>query len=151
MEKLALDPFDPERRENPYALMADLQETMEKHTGIVRANDEMEKGIKLLQSLKQRGELVRVEGNRQYNPAWHYALDLRNMLCVAEAINLAALKREESRGGQTREDFPESSDSLQKVNSFIRKENDTMLHEHREREPMPEHLNKLMNLSLQKG
>ena len=151
LEKLALDPFDPERRENPYALMADLQETMEKHTGIVRANDEMEKGIKLLQSLKQRGELVRVEGNRQYNPAWHYALDLRNMFCVAEAITLAALKREESRGGHTREDFPESSDSLQKVNSFIRKENGTMLHEHRERKPMPEHLNKLMNLSLKKG
>ncbi|MED5436457.1 MAG: fumarate reductase/succinate dehydrogenase flavoprotein subunit, partial [SAR324 cluster bacterium] len=82
---------------------------------------EMEKGIKLLQSLKQRGELVRVEGNRQYNPAWHYALDLRNMLCVAEAITLAALKREESRGGQTREYFPERRDSLQTVNSFIRK------------------------------
>ena len=151
LEKLALDPFDPERTENPYALLSDLQETMELHTGIVRASDEMEKGIKLLQTLKLRGELVRVEGNRQYNPAWHYALDLRNMLCVAEAITLAALNREESRGGHTREDFPESSDSLQKVNSFIREEDGTMIYEHREREPMPEYLKKLMNLPLKKG
>jgi succinate dehydrogenase / fumarate reductase flavoprotein subunit len=151
MEKLALDPFDPERKENPYALMADLQETMELHTGIVRTSDEMEKGLELLQALKLRGERVHVEGNRQYNPAWHYALDLKNMLCIAEAITLAALKREESRGGHTREDFPESSDVLQKVNTFIREQNGIMYHEHREREPMPEHLNKLMNLPLKKG
>jgi succinate dehydrogenase / fumarate reductase flavoprotein subunit len=73
------------------------------------------------------------------------------MLCIAEAITLAALKREESRGGHTREDFPESSDVLQKVNTFIREQNGIMYHEHREREPMPEHLNKLMNLPLKKG
>jgi succinate dehydrogenase / fumarate reductase flavoprotein subunit len=111
----------------------------------------LEKGIELLQALKLRGERVRVEGNRQYNPAWHYTMDLRNMLCVAEAITLSALKREESRGGHTREDFPESSDSLQKVNSFIREEDGTMIYEHREREPMPEYLKKLMNLPLKKG
>ena len=151
LEKLALEPFDPVRTENPYALIADLQETMELHTGIIRVSDEMEKGIELLQALKLRRERVRVEGNRQYNPAWHYTMDLRNMLCVAEAITLAALKREETRGGHTREDFPESRDSLQKVNSFIRKENGSMLHEHREREPMPEYLKKLMNLPLKKG
>ena len=151
LEKLALEPFDPERTENPYGLMSDLQETMELHTGIIRESDEMEKGIELLQALKLRGERVHVEGNRQYNPAWHYALDLRNMLCGAEAITLAALKREESRGGHTREDFPESSDSLQKVNTFIREVNGRMIHEHREREPMPEYLKKLMNLPLKKG
>jgi succinate dehydrogenase / fumarate reductase flavoprotein subunit len=151
LEKLALEPFDPERTENPYGLMADLQETMELHTGIIRESDEMEKGIELLQALKIRGERLHVEGNRQYNPAWHYALDLRNMLCVAETITLAALKREESRGGHTREDFPESSDSLQKVNTFIREVNGRMIHEHREREPMPEYLKKLMNLPLKEG
>ena len=150
LEKLALEPFDPERTENPYALMADLQETMEQHIGIIRTSDEMEKGIELLKALKIRGERVHTQGNRQYNPAWHYTLDLRNMLCVAEAISLSALKREESRGGHTREDFPESSDSLEKVNTFIREQNGSMIHENREREPMPEHLKILMNLPLKK-
>ncbi|MDP6638206.1 MAG: fumarate reductase/succinate dehydrogenase flavoprotein subunit [SAR324 cluster bacterium] len=145
LEQLSLDPFNPDRSENPYALMSDLQETMELHAGIVRARDEMEKGLELLGELKQRAEKVRVEGHRQYNPAWHYALDLRNLLCVAEAIALAALKREESRGGHTREDFPESSSDLQKVNAIIREENGIMVHEHREREAMPSHLEKLLN------
>ena len=145
LEQLCLDTFNPDRSENPYALMSDLQETMELHAGIVRARDEMEKGLELLGELKQRAEKVRVEGHRQYNPAWHYALDLRNLLCVAEAIALAALKREESRGGHTREDFPESSSDLQKVNAIIREENGIMVHEHREREAMPSHLEKLLN------
>jgi succinate dehydrogenase / fumarate reductase flavoprotein subunit len=130
--------------------MEDLQETMEQHIGIIRTSDEMEKGIELLKALKIRGERVHTQGNRQYNPAWHYTLDLRNMLCVAEAISLSALKREESRGGHTREDFPESSDSLEKVNTFIREQNGSMIHENREREPMPEHLKILMNLPLKK-
>ena len=150
LEKLALEPFDHKKTENPYALMADLQETMELHIGIIRTSDEMEKGIELLKALKIRGERVHVQGNRRYNPAWHYTMDLRNMLCVAEAISLSALKREESRGGHTREDFPESSDSLDKVNTVIREQNDCMIHEHREREPMPEHLKKLMNLPFKK-
>ncbi len=145
LEQLCLDTFNPDRSENPYALMSDLQETMELHAGIVRARDEMEKGLELLGELKQRAEKVRVEGHRQYDPAWHYALDLRNLLCVAEAIALAALKREESRGGHTREDFPESSSDLQKVNAIIREENGIMVHEHREREAMPSHLEKLLN------
>ena len=124
--------------------MADLQETMEINVGIVRTKDEMEEGLELLQDLKSRVEKVRVEGNRQYNPAWHYALDLKNLLCVAEAITKAALFREESRGGHTREDFPESRESFQNVNSFISDKEGSMFIESREREPMPEHLEKLL-------
>ena len=144
MERFSLEPFDPERTENPYSVMADLQETMEINVGIVRTKDEMEEGLELLQDLKSRVEKVRVEGNRQYNPAWHYALDLKNLLCVAEAITMAALNREESRGGHTREDFPESRESFQNVNSFISDKEGSMFIESREREPMPEHLEKLL-------
>ena len=117
---------------------------METHAGIVRTNNELKKGLQLLQDLKIRGEKIRVEGNRQYNPAWHYALDLKNLLCVAEAITLAALNREESRGGHTRDDFPESSESFQNVNSFISDKEGNMFIENREREPMPAHLEKLL-------
>ena len=145
LEQLCLEPFDPERTENPYALMSDLQQTMELHSGIVRTQDEMEKGLELLGDLKQRAEGVRVEGHRQYNPAWHYALDLRNLLCVAEAITMAALKREESRGGHTRDDYPESSSEFQKVNSIIQEEKGSMSHQFLEREAMPPHLDQLLN------
>ena len=145
LEQLCLEPFNPERTENPYALMSDLQQTMELHAGIVRTQDEMEKGLELLRDLKQRAEGVRVEGHRQYNPAWHYALDLRNLLCVAEAITMAALKREESRGGHTRDDYPESSSEFQKVNSIIQEEKGSMAHQFLEREAMPPHLDQLLN------
>ena len=145
LEQLCLEPFNPERTENPYALMSDLQQTMELHAGIVRTQDEMEKGLELLGDLKQRAEGVRVEGHRQYNPAWHYALDLRNLLCVAEAITMAALKREESRGGHTRDDYPESSSEFQKVNSIIQEEKGSMSHQFLEGEAMPPHLDKLLN------
>ena len=145
LEQLCLEPFNPERTENPYALMSDLQQTMELHAGIVRTQDEMEKGLELLGNLKQRAEGVRVEGHRQYNPAWHYALDLRNLLCVAEAITMAALKREESRGGHTRDDYPESSSEFQKVNSIIQEEKGSMSHQFLEGEAMPPHLDQLLN------
>ena len=145
LEQLCLEPFNPERTENPYALMSDLQQTMELHAGIVRTQDEMEKGLELLGNLKQRAEGVRVEGHRQYNPAWHYALDLRNLLCVAEAITMAALKREESRGGHTRDDYPESSSEFQKVNSIIQEEKGSMAHQFLERKAMPPHLDQLLN------
>jgi succinate dehydrogenase / fumarate reductase flavoprotein subunit len=147
IEQIALAHFDPEGRENPYSVISDLQGTMEIKAGIVRARGELEEGLEALQTLKERAQKVRVEGNRQYNPGWHYALDLRNMLCIAEAIALSALHREESRGGHTREDFPDSSTAFQKVNTVITEKDGEMVLEQRQGEAMPDHLSELLKLN----
>lgn len=113
-------PFEQEGGENPYTLTQELQECMERHAGIVREEAELRQGLQALHSLRDRATRVRVEGNLLFNPGWHHALDLRNLLCVSEAIALAALQRKESRGGHTREDFPQTDEALQQVNSIIR-------------------------------
>jgi succinate dehydrogenase / fumarate reductase flavoprotein subunit len=92
--------------ENPYLLHQELQQTMNDLVGIIRRADEMELALKRLRELRQRAERVAVEGHRQFNPGWHLALDLRNMLAVSECIARAGLERTESRGGHTRDDYP---------------------------------------------
>ncbi|MCW2631239.1 MAG: hypothetical protein JWR88_201, partial [Pseudonocardia sp.] len=92
--------------ENPYAVHMELQQTMNDLVGIIRKADEMELALKRLEELVQRAARVEVEGHRQFNPGWHLALDLRNMLLVSACVAKAALERTESRGGHTREDFP---------------------------------------------
>ncbi|MGH3899132.1 MAG: fumarate reductase/succinate dehydrogenase flavoprotein subunit [Pseudonocardiaceae bacterium] len=94
------------RAENPYLVLQDLQQTMNDCVGIIRRADEMELALKKLDELRQRAQRVVVEGHRQFNPGWHLALDLRNMLVVCECIARAALQRTESRGGHTRDDYP---------------------------------------------
>jgi succinate dehydrogenase / fumarate reductase flavoprotein subunit len=103
----ALSPFQAGRaEENPYALHQELQETMQELVGIIRVESELKEALERLEALQQRAGRVGVEGNRQYNPGWHLALDLRNMLIVSKAVALAALERQESRGGHTRDDYP---------------------------------------------
>jgi succinate dehydrogenase / fumarate reductase, flavoprotein subunit len=92
--------------ENAYAVHQDLQEVMQDLVGIIRVESELKEALEKVAVLRNRAAAVSVEGNRQYNPGWHLALDLRNMVLVAEAVALAALERQESRGGHTREDFP---------------------------------------------
>jgi succinate dehydrogenase / fumarate reductase flavoprotein subunit len=84
----------------------DLQQTMNNLVGIIRKADEIELALKKLDELAVRTKRVSVEGHRQFNPGWHLALDLRNMLMVSMCVAKAALERTESRGGHTREDFP---------------------------------------------
>ncbi|MCP2256766.1 succinate dehydrogenase / fumarate reductase flavoprotein subunit [Streptoalloteichus tenebrarius] len=93
--------------ENPYTLHVELQQVMNDLVGIIRRSDEMELAVKKLDELKRRARNVVVEGHRQYNPGWHLALDLGNMLLVSECVARAALERTESRGGHTRDDFPQ--------------------------------------------
>ena len=103
----ALAPFEHEGgRENPYTIQQDLQQTMNDLVGIIRTESELQAALTAIDGLKQRAATMSIEGHRQYNPGWHLALDLRNMLLVAESIAKAALERQESRGGHTRDDFP---------------------------------------------
>jgi succinate dehydrogenase / fumarate reductase flavoprotein subunit len=102
----ALAPFNVEGGENPYALHQELQQGMNDLVGLIRTADEMRQALAKLDELKVRAAKVSVEGHRQFNPGWHLALDLRNMLAVSECVARAALLREESRGGHTRDDFP---------------------------------------------
>ncbi|MFC7489182.1 MULTISPECIES: fumarate reductase/succinate dehydrogenase flavoprotein subunit [unclassified Knoellia] len=102
----ALAPFEVEGGENPYTIQSDLQQSMNDLVGIIRTAPELEESLSAIEAFKARASTMVVEGHRQYNPGWHLALDLRNMLIVSECIAKAALAREESRGGHTRDDFP---------------------------------------------
>jgi succinate dehydrogenase / fumarate reductase flavoprotein subunit len=102
----ALAPFESEGNENPYTIHHELQDMMQSLVGIIRNQGELEEAQSRLGEFKERAKHARVEGNRQYNPGWHLALDLRSMLTVAELITQGAIQRKESRGGHTREDYP---------------------------------------------
>ncbi|MFE2041437.1 fumarate reductase/succinate dehydrogenase flavoprotein subunit [Streptomyces sp. NPDC059477] len=118
----ALRPFSAEEAggagppENPYTLHQELQQTMNDLVGIIRREGEMEQALAKLAELRVRARRAGVEGHRQFNPGWHLALDLRNMLLVSECVARAALERTESRGGHTREDHPEMDRRWRDVN-----------------------------------
>jgi len=102
--------------ENPYTLHQELQQTMNDLVGIIRHETEMLDALARLEKLKERAVGVLVEGHRQFNPGWHLALDLRNMLLVSECVARAAVERQESRGGHTRDDYPQASPVWRQVN-----------------------------------
>ena len=105
-EQAALAPFDSKGDENAYTIQADLQQAMNDLVGIIRTSDELEQSLKEIDQLKERAAKLKVEGGRAYNPGWHLSIDIHNMLLVSECIAKAALARQESRGGHTRNDFP---------------------------------------------
>jgi succinate dehydrogenase flavoprotein subunit len=115
----ALAPFAESGDENPYTVQRDLQETMQSLVGIIRREGELAQSLEKLAEMSKLLPQLSVEGNRQYNPGWHLALDLRNMLVVGECIASAALERTESRGGHTREDHPGASDEWGKINLVL--------------------------------
>ncbi|WP_330332418.1 fumarate reductase/succinate dehydrogenase flavoprotein subunit [Streptomyces sp. NBC_00536] len=117
----ALAPFHAEEgAENPYTLHQELQQTMNDLVGIIRRAGEMAEALERLAGLRVRAARAGVEGHRQFNPGWHLALDLRNMLLVSECVARAALERTESRGGHTREDCPAMERSWRPVNLLCR-------------------------------
>ena len=109
-------PFEGDGKENPYTIHKALQDAMQEKVGIIRTESEMQDALSDIADLKERSANVTVEGNVQYNPGWHLALDLEHLLVVAEATTKGAIERQESRGGHTRDDFPGPSDEFAKVN-----------------------------------
>jgi succinate dehydrogenase / fumarate reductase flavoprotein subunit len=142
VEKRALAPFERDGMgEGPYQVQEALQETMQDLVGIVRAQHEMERALDGIKALKDRASRVAVKGNREYNPGWHTALDLDNLLTVSEAIARCALERKESRGGHFRDDYPEKSPEFAAFNFVVKKGPGGEMQLSREPiPPMPDHL-----------
>jgi succinate dehydrogenase / fumarate reductase flavoprotein subunit len=133
--KRALEPFDREGGENPFNIQHDLQDMMQKLVGIVRLEDEMKEALDGLVKLNARAAKSSVTGNIDFNPGWHTALDLRNLLTVSEAITRSAIERKESRGGQFREDYPDKDPEFAKFNVAVKEIDGQMQISH---EPIPE-------------
>jgi len=121
----AVSPFDRQSgAENPYAVQTALQEMMQHLVGIVRTESDMQQALGGLDALKSRAARASVSGHREYNPGWHTAIDLQNLLTVSEAITRSAIERKESRGGHFREDFPDKVQEFGTINIVTVKSSD---------------------------
>ncbi|GLZ38639.1 fumarate reductase/succinate dehydrogenase flavoprotein subunit [Actinokineospora sp. NBRC 105648] len=152
--KMALAPFDPPAEgveENPYTLQNELQQSMNDLVGIIRKAEEVEAALATLQEIKGRIAGVAVEGHRQFNPGWHLAIDLRNMLLVSECVAKAALIRTESRGGHTRDDFPMMDNQWRNTLLVCSTEGDAVVPDvaiaRKEQEPLRQDLLELFELT----
>jgi len=144
--RLAVEPFERSAPgEGPYQVQYTLQETMQDLVGIVRNEAEMRRALACLSTLRERASRVGVGGHREYNPAWHAALDLHNLLTVSEAITRSALERRESRGGHFREDYPDKDAAFGTINVVVRKGPDDSMQVSRAPIPaMPEELKRII-------
>ena len=136
----ALEPFDRGAKsggsaEGPYQVQHDLQGMMQELVGIVRREEEMVKALDGIGKLSQRAGQVAVYGHREYNPGWHTAIDLKNLMTVSEAITRSAIERKEGRGGHFREDFPNKDAAAGKVNVVVKKNSDSTMNVRRETIP----------------
>jgi succinate dehydrogenase / fumarate reductase flavoprotein subunit len=138
-----LAPFE-RKGEGPYEVHRDLQEVMQHKVGIMRTEEDLQKALVELDAIEKRVAKVSVEGSIQFNPGWHLAQDLKNMIVVSKAVAKCALERRESRGGHTRVDFPNYDEKLANVNALIRKGEDGTMQYRTEATPeMPPELKKL--------
>ena len=117
--KDAVAPLGRTGGESPYKVQQDLQKMMQDLVGIVRREEEMHQAAGALAKLKQRAAIVSVPGSRQYNPGWHTAIDLKNLMTVSEAVIISAIARKESRGGHFREDYPDKQARFGAFNHLI--------------------------------
>ncbi|MCH8820684.1 MAG: FAD-binding protein [Acidobacteria bacterium] len=123
----ALAPFERAGNsdaENPYQIQFDLQEMMQKQVGIVRTEEDLLNALEEIGKLRERAQKAASPGNREYNPGWHTALDLSNLLTVSEAIARSAAERKESRGAQSREDYTGQDEAFSTINLVTYKGSD---------------------------
>jgi len=111
-------PFDRKGGENSYSLHAELQEITHNLVGIIRTGSELKDAIAKIADIRKRSANVSVSGGRKFNPGFHLAFDLDNMLLVAESTAKSAINREESRGGHTRDDFPGMDNKWRQINNI---------------------------------
>ena len=120
----ATDILNREKGENPYLIHEDLQELMQNNVGIVRTDELLSEGLDELSNLWKKFNNVKADGASQFNPGWHQAISLRNLLVTAESVARAAKMREESRGAHTRVDFEGERDEWLQYNIVISKSNE---------------------------
>ena len=146
----ATDILNREKGENPYLIHEDLQELMQNNVGIVRTDELLSEGLDELSNLWKKFNNVKADGASQFNPGWHQAISLRNLLVTAESVARAAKMREESRGAHTRVDFEGERDEWLQYNIVISKSNEgTMIVDKVMRdEPDPE-LKRIAQLSIE--
>ena len=130
----ALAPLGRAGGANPYTVHAEVQQTMSDLVGIIRREEEIKTALAELEKLRERAAQVSAEGGAAYNPGWHLALDLRNILLIAGSVAQAALERQESRGGHTRDDYPGMSPEWRKVNLVCSLDGDRVTLRH---QPVP--------------
>jgi len=138
-------PFKESDGENPYTISEELQKMMQVKVGIVRTESELKDALTAIKDLRERAAKVKVGGNVLFNPGWHLALDLKNMLDISEIVAKSALIREESRGAHTREDFPNSEDEWGKVNLVSKKSEEIMEVEKVHLKELPDDLKELLD------
>jgi succinate dehydrogenase / fumarate reductase, flavoprotein subunit len=143
----ALAPLERSGGENPYLVHGEVQQTMSDLVGIIRKEDEIKTALAELEKLRARAANVSAEGGPAYNPGWHVALDLRNIMLIADCVAQAALERQESRGGHTRDDFPEMSAEWRKVSLVATLDGDRVSIRRQPMAPMREDLLALFDRS----
>jgi succinate dehydrogenase / fumarate reductase flavoprotein subunit len=146
----ALKYFGDNQGENPYAIHEELRLMMQSLVGIVRTEEDLRTALGKISELRERSLRAKVGGNIQYNPGWHLAMDLKNMLDISEACTRSALERKESRGGHTREDFPNYDPEWERVNCIARQTKDGIVVKPETRSEMPTELAEIVEGGVQR-
>jgi succinate dehydrogenase / fumarate reductase flavoprotein subunit len=139
-----LAPFERGDGESPYAVQEALQDMMGTYVGIARTEDDLKTALAELEKLRARAARTGAHGHRQYNPGWHTAIDLHNLLTVSEAVTRAALARKESRGAHTRVDYPDTDPRFGRVNVIVRRQGDAMTVVEEPIPPLPAELERIV-------